>query len=188
MEIIETNLKGLLLIKPKVFGDSRGHFFESYQAERYKKAGIPCDFIQDNMSRSQKGVLRGLHFQHQHTQEKLITVSRGEIFDVVIDVRKNSPTFGKSYCVILNDENHFQLFIPKGFAHGFYVMSDIADFHYKCSDYYYPEFESGIIWNDPALNIEWPFAKDFIPTLSDKDKKYSGLKSLDPKLLPEYSQ
>lgn len=186
MEIVESPLKGLLLIKPKIFGDSRGYFFESYQKERYQKMGIPCDFVQDNMSSSQKGVLRGLHFQHKHSQEKLVTVSRGIVFDVAVDIRKGSPTFGQSYCVILSDENHWQLYIPKGFAHGFYVMSETADFHYKCSDYYYPEFESGIIWNDPALKIEWPFNTSIEPVLSAKDQKYSTLKETDPSLFPEY--
>lgn len=186
MEVIESPLKGLLLIKPKTFGDSRGYFFESFQKARYQKLGIPGEFVQDNISRSQKGVLRGLHFQYAHTQEKLVTVTRGQVFDVAVDIRKGSPTFGQSYCVILSDENHWQLYIPKGFVHGFYVMSDVADFHYKCSDYYYPEFESGIIWNDPTLGIEWPFDITTEPTLSVKDQKYSTLKEADHSLFPEY--
>ncbi len=186
MEVLETGLAGLLLIKPKVFGDQRGYFFESYQAERYKKMGIACDFVQDNMSRSQKGVLRGLHFQYQHAQDKLVTVSRGEVFDVAIDIRKGSPTFGQSYNVVVSDKNNFQLFIPKGFAHGFYVMSEFADFHYKCSDYYRPEFETGVIWNDPALQIDWPFEKGFQPNLSTKDQKYGLLAEVDSELFPEF--
>jgi dTDP-4-dehydrorhamnose 3,5-epimerase len=176
MEVVETGLAGLLLIKPKVFGDARGYFFESYQAERYRKMGVTCDFVQDNMSRSQQGVLRGLHFQTQHPQDKLVTVSRGQVFDVAVDIRQNSPTFGKSYGVVLSDENHWQLFVPKGFAHGFYVMSESADFHYKCSDYYHPEFELGIIWNDPALNIDWPIPIGATPLLSAKDQKFALLK------------
>jgi len=179
MEVVKTNLEGLLLIKPKTFGDSRGYFFESYQEARYREAGIHCTFVQDNLSRSEQAVLRGLHFQNPHTQKKLVTVSRGEIFDVAVDVRKNSPTFGQSYAVVLNDTNHWQLFIPEGFAHGFYVLSDIADFHYKCSDYYYPEFEHGIIWNDPALKIDWPILKGTQPTLSAKDQKFSPLAEIE---------
>lgn len=187
MEIIETGLKDLLLIKPKAFGDQRGYFFESYQTNRYRSMGIACDFVQDNISRSEQGVLRGLHFQYQHAQNKLVTVIQGEVFDVAVDIRKNSPTFGQSFGIILSDQNHLQLFVPKGFAHGFYVISPYADFHYKCSDYYYPEFESGIIWNDPALKIEWPFdVNNTIPNLSAKDKQYLNLNEIDSNLLPEY--
>lgn len=186
MEVVETGLAGLLLIKPKAFGDARGYFFEGYQADRYKEMGITCNFVQDNLSRSQQGVLRGLHFQHQQVQDKLVTVSRGEVFDVAVDIRKGSPTFGQSYAAILNDENHWQLFVPKGFAHGFYVMSESADFHYKCSDYYSPAFEQGIIWNDPALGIDWPFDAKHQPNLSAKDEKYSVLAEIPPHLLPEY--
>lgn len=185
MEIIETGLADLLLIKPKTFGDARGYFFESYQAERYRQMGIECDFVQDNMSRSQQGVLRGLHFQYQHPQDKLVTVSRGEVFDVAVDIRKGSATFGQSYAVVLSDENHWQLFVPKGFAHGFYVMSESADFHYKCSDYYRPDFETGIIWDDPDLEIDWPFDRRTPPNLSAKDQKFGTLAAVHVALLPE---
>lgn len=185
MEIIKTGLSGLLLIKPTAFGDARGYFFESFQAEKYKRAGIQCEFVQDNVSRSQHGVLRGLHFQFQNAQDKLVTVTHGEVFDVAVDVRRNSPTFGQSFGVVLSDENHWQLFVPQGFAHGFYVISDYADFHYKCSDYYSPEFESGIIWNDPALGINWPFDRKIVPTLSAKDQRYSTLSEIPSSMLPE---
>ncbi len=176
MEIIETPLAGLLLIKPKIFGDERGYFFEPYQEERYHKAGIPCRFVQDNTSRSQKGVLRGLHYQRLQPQTKLIQILRGEVFDVVVDVRKNSPSFGQSFSYILNDCNHHQLFIPEGFAHGFYVLSDVADFYYKCSDYYAPQFESGILWNDPDLQIDWPIPAGETPIVSAKDQLHPRLK------------
>lgn len=128
MEVIDTGLAGLLLIKPKAFGDSRGYFMESYQEQRYQDAGITTHFVQDNVSRSQKGVLRGLHFQTEHAQDKLVMVSRGQVFDVAVDIRTGSPTFGQSYGVILNDQNHWQLYVPKGFAHGFYVMENDTDF------------------------------------------------------------
>jgi dTDP-4-dehydrorhamnose 3,5-epimerase len=170
MEIVDTGIEGLLLIKPKFFGDERGYFMESYQVKRYQEFGINTNFVQDNISRSQKGVLRGLHFQIQHAQDKLVMVSRGQVFDVAVDVRPNSPTFGRSYGVILNDQNHWQLFIPKGFAHGFYVMENKTDFCYKCSDYYHPEDESGILWNDPDLKIDWPLDQEIAPIVSAKDQ------------------
>lgn len=184
MKIIETPLSGLLVIEPKVFGDNRGYFFESYHAGRYQEIGIGCEFVQDNISRSQKGVLRGLHFQVAQAQDKLVTVSHGAVFDVAVDIRVGSPTFGKWHGTILSDENHTQLFVPKGFAHGFYVLSDFADFHYKCSDYYAPQHEAGIIWNDPEIAIEWPLDAD--PILSNKDKVYPRLSELTAELLPKF--
>lgn len=184
MKVTATPLEGLFIIEPKVFGDSRGYFFESFHAERYREAGIHCDFVQDNISRSQKGVLRGLHFQAKRAQDKLVTVIKGEVFDVAVDIRVGSATFGQWYGVMLSDHNHKQFFIPQGFAHGFYVLSEFADFHYKCSDYYAPEFESGIIWNDPELAIDWPLEAE--PVLSDKDKKYPTLRALTKDLLPKF--
>ncbi len=170
MKIIDTGIEGLLLIQPKAFGDSRGYFMESYQAERYREVGITVDFVQDNVSRSQKGVLRGLHFQRQQAQDKLVMVTRGQVYDVAVDLRPGSPTFGRAYGVILNDANHLQLFIPKGFAHGFYVMQEGTDFCYKCSDYYAPEFETGLLWNDPDLHINWPIDPHETPIISAKDQ------------------
>jgi len=162
-------IPGLFEIQPKVFGDSRGNFFECYAQRDYEAAGITACFVQDNQSRSVKGVLRGLHFQKTHAQGKLVRAIEGEIFDVAVDLRENSPTRGKWHSVILSGEKQNQFFIPQGFAHGFLVLSDTAVFAYKCTDFYYPDDEGGIIWNDPALGIQWPhLGIDYI--LSDKDK------------------
>lgn len=186
MEILTTPLEGLLLIKPKLFGDERGYFFEPYHEDRYRKAGLSCRFVQDNTSRSQKGVLRGLHYQKPQPQTKLIQILRGEVFDVAVDVRQGSPTFGQSFSYILNDRNHHQLFIPAGFAHGFYVLSEVADFYYKCSDYYAPQFESGILWSDPELHIDWPIPAGEPPIISAKDQAHPLLKHLPQAKLPSF--
>lgn len=167
MNVIETSLPGVLILEPRVFGDHRGFFLESYHAARYRDHGINAEFVQDNHSRSRKGVLRGLHYQLEHAQGKLVRVGRGEIFDVAVDIRRGSPSYGHWLGVVLNDENQRQLYIPPGFAHGFCVLSEEADFIYKCTDYYYPEFEYGIAWNDPAIAIEWPL-QDI--TLSERDQ------------------
>src|SRR5690606_2242225 len=156
------------IFEPKVFGDSRGFFVETYQAERYKEAGIELPFVQDNHSRSPYGVLRGLHFQKTRPQGKLVRVSRGAVYDVAVDINPASPTFGHYVGVELNDENQRQLWIPPGYAHGFCVLSDVADFQYKCTDYYFPEDEGGLLWNDPDVGIPWPVET---PALSEKDKK-----------------
>ncbi|HBL48016.1 MAG TPA: dTDP-4-dehydrorhamnose 3,5-epimerase, partial [Planctomycetaceae bacterium] len=169
MDIQQTEFPGLVIITPRVFSDDRGFFKETFQQERYEQAGIPGPFVQDNHSRSSAGILRGLHFQIQRPQAKLVFAVEGEILDVCVDLRKNSPTFGKSISVLLSAENHKQLFVPAGFAHGFYVISPRADFMYKCSDYYFPEFERTLLWNDPALEIEWPLSGE--PILSEKDRK-----------------
>lgn len=166
MKVIETSIPGVLIFEPKVFGDSRGFFKETYRQERYQEAGIQGPFVQDNYSRSSQSVLRGLHFQLNHPQGKLVSVVRGEVFDVAVDIRVGSPTFGQWVGDYLSEDNHRQLYIPEGFAHGFCVMSETADFTYKCTDYYNPEDEKGIIWNDPDLAIEWPNAN---PLLSEKD-------------------
>lgn len=177
MEIIDCNLDGIKIIKPKIFGDARGFFFESFELNRYRDlVGIEDNFVQDNISMSSAGVLRGLHFQLNNTQGKLVTVIKGSVFDVAVDIRKNSKTFGKWFGVILSDENHWQLWIPKGFAHGFYVMSKNAYFHYKCTDFYDPKSEVSIIWNDPNIGIEWPITVE--PTLSTKDLSGKLLKDL----------
>jgi dTDP-4-dehydrorhamnose 3,5-epimerase len=172
MNVIKTELAGVLIIEPKVFGDSRGFFFESYQKQRYVDAGITLDFVQDNHSRSARGVLRGLHFQIAKPQGKLVRVSRGEVLDVAADVNPSSPTFGKHVAVVLNEDNHRQLWVPPGYAHGFVVLSEFADFQYKCTDYYDPSDEGGIAWNDATLAIDWGVA---LPVLSAKDQQHPTL-------------
>jgi dTDP-4-dehydrorhamnose 3,5-epimerase len=176
MKITQGPLAGLLIIEPKQFADNRGYFQESYQQKRYEEAGIPL-FVQDNIARSKKHVLRGLHYQLPHTQGKLIYVTRGSIWDVAVDIRVSSPTFGQWFGIHLNDENHTQLYIPPGFAHGYCVLSEEADCHYKCTDYYFPQSEQGISWDDKDLNISWPISSAI---LSDKDKIFPPL-SLVPR-------
>ena len=168
MEVVKTPIEGVLLIKPQVFGDQRGYFVETWQKERYEAAGINLPFVQDNHSKSTKGILRGLHFQKQHPQGKLVMVSLAVLFDVAVDIRKGSPTFGKWFGAILNQENQNQLWIPPGMAHGFVVLSDVAHFHYKCTDFYHPGDEGSIRWNDPTIGIDWPYKKE--PVLSAKDQ------------------
>ena len=175
MKVTETELPGVLLIEPKVFGDERGFFIESFQAERYREAGIELPFVQDNHSRSQRGVLRGLHFQKTRPQGKLVRVSRGAVYDVAVDINPDSPTCGRFVGVELNDENHRQLWIPPGYAHGFCVLSDIADFEYKCTDLYFPQDEGGLLWNDPEVAVPWPVEQ---PTLSAKDQLNPTLRQL----------
>ncbi|MFW5636278.1 MAG: dTDP-4-dehydrorhamnose 3,5-epimerase [Thermodesulfobacteriota bacterium] len=166
MNIIPTELKGVLIIEPRVFEDRRGFFMETYQQERYEKNGIPCTFVQDNLSYSVKNTLRGLHFQIEHPQAKLVQAITGEIFDVAVDIRKGSSTFGRWIGVRLSEQNRRQLFVPEGFAHGFCVLSDTAHFLYKCSDFYAPGDEGGILWSDPKIGIEWPVSD---PIISEKD-------------------
>lgn len=175
MQVIQTKLAGVLIIEPKVFGDHRGFFKETFSAERYKElAGIEQTFVQDNHSRSRKSVLRGLHYQKTKPQGKLVSVTRGAVFDVAADINPESPTYGQYVGVELSDDNHRQLWIPPGYAHGFVVLSDEVDFVYKCTDYYDPSDEGGVAWNCPMLNIAWPLTD---VQLSDKDKAYAGLKS-----------
>lgn len=167
MNVINTRLQGCVIIEPEVFGDERGFFLETFQVNRYSNlAGINSPFVQDNHSRSSKGVLRGLHYQKTKPQGKLVRVVKGEVYDVAVDLRKNSSTFGQWEGVILSDINKKQFWVPPGFAHGFLVLSNIADFEYKCTEYYEPSDEGSILWNDPDLNIDWPINK---PTLSYKD-------------------
>jgi dTDP-4-dehydrorhamnose 3,5-epimerase len=169
MKVIKTPLDGLLIIEPTVFGDQRGFFYESFNAQRFaEQTGVDVQFVQDNHSRSAKGVLRGLHYQIQQAQGKLVRVTSGAVFDVAVDVRKSSPTFGKWYGMELSAENKRQLWIPAGFAHGFVVTSDFAEFLYKTTDYYAPAHERSVIWNDPAVGVAWPL--DGEPLLSAKDK------------------
>ena len=181
MKLIETPLKDLVIIAPQRFSDERGFFLESFQEKHYQEIlKTKVIFVQDNLSRSKQHVLRGLHYQLQQPQDKLVTVIKGRVFDVAVDIRKNSPTFGKWFGTILSDENHHQFFIPKGFAHGFCVLSETADFHYKCSDYYNPKENLGILWSDPHLAIAWPLKEAL---LSDKDKLYPSLQDIPEALL-----
>jgi dTDP-4-dehydrorhamnose 3,5-epimerase len=181
MNIIATSLEGVLIIEPRVFKDNRGFFLETYNQNKYQKSGINRLFVQDNLSYSIHGTLRGLHFQIKHPQAKLVQAIKGEIFDVAVDIRKDSPTFGKWTGTVLSDQNKRQMFIPEGFAHGFCVLSETAHFSYKCSDFYAPDDEGGIIWSDPDIGIKWP-VKD--PIISKKDKNYPRLCELLPKQLP----
>jgi dTDP-4-dehydrorhamnose 3,5-epimerase len=174
MNVIQTEIPGVLIIEPKVFGDARGFFLETFQAERYRAAGIQESFVQDNHSHSARGVLRGLHFQRKYPQGKLVYVSRGEVFDVAVDLRRDSPAFGRWTGVFLSDENHRQFYVPPGCAHGFCVLSEFADFHYKCTDYYHPEDEGALLWNDPEIGIQWPLDT---PTLSAKDAVAPGFRA-----------
>lgn len=168
MDVQTTTISGVLVIQPKVFGDPRGFFTETFQRQRYRDAGIIAEFVQDNFSRSSKGILRGLHYQIQRPQGKLVQVLRGKVLDVVVDLRKPSPTFGRWLSFELSDETCRQVYVPPGCAHGFYVLSESADFTYKCTDYYFPEHERTLLWNDPAVGIEWPLTEE--PLLSNKDR------------------
>lgn len=183
MIVEQTPLADLLLIKPDVFGDHRGFFLETWSAQRYQEQGIKEDFVQDNLSLSQQGVLRGLHFQNPNAQGKLVSVLAGAVFDVAVDIRQGSPTFGQWFGVELTAENHFQLYVPAGFAHGFCVMSEQALFAYKCTAYYDPSAEHSLLWNDPAIGIEWPVKN---PQLSKKDLVGKCLKEFDEAVLPLY--
>lgn len=168
MQVTNTRIDGVKIIQPKVFGDARGFFLETFEKKRYQEMlNIDLDFVQDNHSRSSKGVLRGLHFQKQNPQGKLVRVVRGEVFDVVVDIRRESPTYGAWEGVLLSEENKTQFWVPPGLAHGFVVLSETADFEYKCTDYYNPAHEGCLLWNDPAIGIEWPIEN---PLLSEKDK------------------
>ncbi len=175
---IKTSIDGVIIIEPTVFGDNRGYFLETYQYNDFCEAGINVTFVQDNQSKSKKGVLRGLHFQKQFPQSKLVRVISGEVYDVAVDLRPNSPTYGKYEGVILSSENKRQFFIPKGFAHGFVVLSDEAEFVYKVDDFYHPNDEGGLMWNDPDVGINWPFDENFEVLLSEKDKVNLSLKDL----------
>lgn len=183
MKIQETELPGLKVIEPDVFGDSRGFFMESWNLRRFSEQGLDFNFVQDNVSLSRKGILRGLHFQNPGQQGKLVHVLRGEVFDVVADIRVGSPTFGRWFGIRLSSENHLQLYVPKGFAHGFCVLSDEALFVYKCTDFYNQDVEFSLRWNDPDLDIAWPVPE---PSVSDKDEKGLLLKDLPQESLPRF--
>lgn len=174
---VETcEIEGLKVITPTVFGDERGYFMETYNYNDYKAAGIDRIFVQDNQSASKKGVLRGLHFQINYPQDKLVRVLRGEVYDVAVDLRKDSKTFGQWYGVLLSEENKKQFFIPKNFAHGFLVLSDYAEFAYKCTDFYHPNDEGGLYYADPDIGVKWPIPDGMELTLSEKDTKWGGIK------------
>jgi len=183
MKVTPLEIPEVLVIEPKVFGDQRGYFLETFQAQRYAEAGIRGRFVQDNMSRSGRGTLRGLHLQHPNSQGKLVSVVEGEVFDVAVDVRVGSPFFGKWVSVNLSARDHRQMYIPPGFAHGFCVTSEQALFAYKCTELYRPECEMGVRWNDPALAIPWPVAQ---PTISAKDQGFPPLAQIDPARLPRW--
>ncbi len=180
MTVRETSLPGLLVVEPRVFSDARGFFLESYRADRYAEVGV-AGFVQDNRSRSRRGTLRGLHFQRRHPQGKLVEVVRGQIWDVAVDLRPGSATFGRWEGVDLDDRSHRQLWVPPGFAHGFCVLSDWADVLYRCTEVYRPDDEGGVAWDDPALAIDWPVEA---PVLSEKDRAWPTLASLDAADLP----
>lgn len=176
MKITQGKLAGILIIEPQVFADSRGFFYESYNYEKLREYGVELDFVQDNHSRSVKNTLRGLHYQINPGQDKLVRASIGKVWDVVVDIRKDSPTFGQWESFLLSAENKKQLFVPKGFAHGFCVLSDWAEFQYKCSEYWSPADERGIMWNDPDLKVQWPVTE---PVLSSKDTKNILFKDIE---------
>jgi dTDP-4-dehydrorhamnose 3,5-epimerase len=183
MRRIDTPLPGVYILEPRVFSDDRGFFAETYNARRFAELGIASEFVQDNHSRSVRGTLRGLHYQLRHPQAKLCRVVVGEVLDVAVDIRSGSPTFGKSFSVLLSAENKRQIYIPRGFAHGFAVLSDAAEFLYKCDDFYHGDDDRGIAWNDPALGIEWAVAQ---PLLSEKDRRNPRLADVEPSELPAY--
>jgi dTDP-4-dehydrorhamnose 3,5-epimerase len=183
MNVVQTSLPNILIIEPKIFGDQRGFFYEGFRSDRYTSHGITGPFIQDNLSRSAGGVIRGLHFQNPRAQGKLVSVLRGRVLDVAVDVRRGSPTFGQHVAVELSDQNHRQLWIPRGFAHGFLVLSDFAYFFYKCDEYYSPADEVVVRWNDPALGIDWGIDA---PTLSARDAAAPLLAEI--RTLPAYER
>ncbi len=183
MEVVDLSVPDVKLIKPRAFPDERGFFLQSYHERQYREAGIEVSFVQDNRSRSSRGVLRGLHYQLEHAQDKLVSVVRGKVFDVAVDIRHGSPTFGKWVGEILSDDNHHQMFVPKGFAHGFCILSNEADLSYKCSDFYAPGDEYGLLWSDPEIGIEWPSTE---VQLSEKDQHLPLLADIHPKYLPAY--
>jgi dTDP-4-dehydrorhamnose 3,5-epimerase len=180
-QVTTTPIGGVLVLEPKVFGDARGFFFESFNARDFEQAtGLRPTFVQDNHSKSSKGVLRGMHYQTQHAQGKLVRVTQGEVFDVVVDIRQNSPTFGKWFGQALSAENKKQMWVPEGLAHGFLVTSESAEFLYKTTEYYYPEFERSLLWNDADVGIDWPLhLLDAPPLLADKDARATPLKDLN---------
>jgi dTDP-4-dehydrorhamnose 3,5-epimerase len=184
VQVRKTRLPGVVVVEPRVFGDARGYFYESFNAVRYAEVGIDLPFVQDNFSRSRRGALRGLHLQQPHPQGKLVSVLAGEVYDVAVDVRVGSPTFGQWVGERLDADSKRQLYVPPGFAHGFCVLSDDTVFHYKCTDLYHPEAELSVAWNDPDLGIDWPLQE---PVLSGKDAAAPRLRDVPPERLPRYT-
>ena len=184
-ERLETAIEGVAIIRPRVMGDMRGFFFESYHAAKFAQLGIRDTFVQDNHSNSRRGTLRGLHYQLPHAQAKLCRVIRGEVLDVAVDIRRGSSTFGKWTSAVLSAENKYQVYVPRGFAHGFVVLSEEAEFLYKCSDFYDPSSEHGVFWQDPQLGIQWGVTE---PLISEKDSQYPRLAEISQKLLPAYEK
>ena len=185
MKVVRSALEGIIVIEPQVFEDHRGYFVETYQADRYHNTGFPESFVQDNLSFSTKGTLRGLHFQIRHPQAKLVQAVTGEIYDVVVDIRPDSKTFGQWAGVILSEKNKKQVFIPAGFAHGFCVLSASAHFLYKCTEFYNPDDEGGILWSDPTIGIDWPIRE---PIISEKDRAFPPLSELFPDYVPGHKR
>ncbi|MHC4950693.1 MAG: dTDP-4-dehydrorhamnose 3,5-epimerase [Planctomycetota bacterium] len=183
MNVIQTEIEGVLVFEPAVLGDKRGFFMETWSRERYAEAGLDATFVQDNVSSSSKGVIRGLHYQYPQPQGKLVQVWRGEVLDVAVDIRAGSPTFGGVVTCVLSEDNRRQFYVPEGFAHGFCVLSEMSLFSYKCTDYYNPDTEGGVLWNDPDLGIDWPVDE---PALSDKDRICPRLKDIPKDRLPVY--
>lgn len=179
MQIVDTKLDGVKILEPKVFGDDRGFFLESWNQQVFADNGLPTVFVQDNHSRSQQGVLRGLHYQLKNPQGKLVRVTQGEVFDVAVDMRKSSAQFGQWFGVMLTETNRRQLWVPPGFAHGFYVVSSSADFQYKCTDFYAPEHERSLLWNDPGVGVDWPILPGTEPVLAAKDTQGLVLEQCD---------
>lgn len=182
IKVKKTNIKDLVVIEPSVFGDARGYFMESYNKEEFHKAGLKMDFVQDNESKSGKGVLRGLHFQTKFSQGKLVRVTQGQVYDVAVDLREGSETYGQWAGVLLTEENKLMFYVPEGFAHGFLVVSDQAIFNYKCTNLYAPQYDGGIRWNDPDIGVKWPLDLVGQPLLSEKDKQLPFLKDIKEQL------
>ena len=178
-QFIETGIEGLMVVEPAVFGDNRGYFMETYHQQEFQEAGLGMTFVQDNQSKSRRGVLRGLHFQKKNPQGKLVRAISGEVFDVAVDLRKGSKTYGKWYGVVLNGENKKQFYVPEGFAHGFLVLSETAEFVYKCTRFYDPSDEGGLMWNDPEIGVVWPVPADVEPVLSEKDEKHPSFREFE---------
>ena len=183
MIVLETTIPDLLIIQPKIHNDKRGYFLESFKNSEFKSNHFPTTFVQQNQAKSSKGVLRGLHYQLIYPQGKLVWVSSGSVLDVAVDIRKGSPTFGKFESCVLDDKDHKRFYIPEGFAHGYYVLTETAVFHYMCTQIYHPEDEYGVLWNDSDVSINWPSGEKIV---SDRDCKWSNLEEIDPKKLPDY--
>ena len=183
MIVLETSIPDLLIIQPKIQNDKRGYFLEAFKNSEFKLNHLPIDFVQQNQSKSSKGVLRGLHYQLTYPQGKLVWVSSGSVLDVAVDIRKGSPTFGKFESYVLDDKDHKRLYVPEGFAHGYYVLTETAVFHYMCTQIYHPEDEYGVLWSDSNISINWSSGEKIV---SDRDNKWSNLEEIDPKKLPNY--